>query len=69
MVMTSAWAVAQDAIDPSAELAAASYRWPFAFEEQEPVVAASPAAKVSFELPAGTSFAITRRLRSATRPS
>jgi Protein of unknown function (DUF3160) len=49
------WAEAQEAT-PLAEAAASndSYSGPFSYEEREPVVAASPAGKVSLDLPAGT---------------
>jgi hypothetical protein len=50
---------AQQTTAPLAEAAASAseaYQGPFAFNEEEPVVAASPAAAVSFELPAGTAI-------------
>jgi hypothetical protein len=56
VLMTIAYASAQETSTPLFEAPAASgeaYKGPFAFNEQEPVVAASPAAAVSFELSAG----------------
>jgi hypothetical protein len=58
--MTAAWMTADLAgaqeTTPLTEAAASndSDSGPFAYEEPEPVVAASPAGKVSLELPAGT---------------
>jgi hypothetical protein len=57
VVMTTAIAVAQETSQPLADEAAAppmTYDGPFSYEEREPVVAASPAGKVSLDLPAGT---------------
>jgi Protein of unknown function (DUF3160) len=62
VLMAMAWVStprvsAQETTAPLAEAAAApsqAYKGPFAFNEAEPVVAASPAAAVSFALPAGT---------------
>jgi hypothetical protein len=52
----AAGAVAQETSQPLTEAAAenGSYDGPFAYGEPEPAVAASPAGKVSLELPAGT---------------
>jgi hypothetical protein len=55
--MVTSWVSAQETTAPVADAAVASsepYKGPFGFNEEEPVVAASPAAAVSFELPAGT---------------
>jgi hypothetical protein len=53
----TASAAAQEISQPLADEAAApptTYDGPFPYEEREPVVSASPAGKVSIELPAGT---------------
>ncbi len=59
VLMATFWAAAQDGSVPIGEAADAPsepYQGPFPFNEDEPVVAASPGAAVSFELPAGTTI-------------
>jgi hypothetical protein len=63
VLMATVGAMAQEASDPPADFkplaeaateATEAYQGPFGYDEPEPVVAASPAGKVSLQLPAGT---------------